>query len=284
MTEASPRSLIKGVAISLTAAAAHHVTLIFGVVLFAGPVLWTAYLDARDERVAGSIAGVFSRAVVFGVLVAAGVGIVLSALLAGPHSTSHSPDSHSARQPRQFPAQFHYAVNYFVIPYGSFDSGSAFIVIRGASFSRWSPCCSASGSLLFLASAVPQPLPRWLLGRAYEVLTFDASPSGHADGDALGRSPRRGASRSLPVESRHRSRARVGGDDWHCSVLAQRQSLSALRHYECGARHRLPQTAMATIPFAISPWVLEVNWQRFPPIRMPAAWMATTTQPAFCPR
>src|SRR6202049_2585638 len=36
-TRASGRSLIKGVAISLAAAAAHHVTFIFGVVLFAGP-------------------------------------------------------------------------------------------------------------------------------------------------------------------------------------------------------------------------------------------------------
>ncbi len=46
--EASGRSLVKGVAVSLTAAAAHHVTLIFGTVLFAGPVLWVALLDARD--------------------------------------------------------------------------------------------------------------------------------------------------------------------------------------------------------------------------------------------
>src|SRR5579863_5401458 len=59
MTEARGRSLIKGVAISLTAAAAHHVTLIFGVVLFAGPVLWTALLDAKDERVSGSVGGCF---------------------------------------------------------------------------------------------------------------------------------------------------------------------------------------------------------------------------------
>src|SRR5262252_6637281 len=41
-TEASGRSLIKGIAVSLAAAAAHHVTLIFGLVLFAGPVLWIA--------------------------------------------------------------------------------------------------------------------------------------------------------------------------------------------------------------------------------------------------
>src|ERR1700693_6367192 len=69
MTEASGLSLVKGVAVSLTAAAAPHLNFIFGGVLFAGPVLWTAYLDARDARVAGSVAGVFSRGVLFGVLV-----------------------------------------------------------------------------------------------------------------------------------------------------------------------------------------------------------------------
>src|SRR5205807_7725101 len=78
MTEASGRSLIKGVVVSWTAAAAHHVTLIFGLVLFAGPVLWVAWLDARDERVPGSVAGVISRAMAFAVLVGAGVAVVLA--------------------------------------------------------------------------------------------------------------------------------------------------------------------------------------------------------------
>src|ERR1700731_2596218 len=73
ITQSSGRSLIKGVAISLAAAAAHHVTLIFGVVLFAGPVLGIACLDARDERVPSSVGGVLSRAVAFAVLVSAGV-------------------------------------------------------------------------------------------------------------------------------------------------------------------------------------------------------------------
>src|SRR5579872_5200501 len=75
MTEASGRSLIKGIAVGLTAAAAHHVTLIFGVVLFAGPVLWTAIVDAKDERVSGSVSGVLSRGLVFGALIAAGVAV-----------------------------------------------------------------------------------------------------------------------------------------------------------------------------------------------------------------
>src|SRR5213082_2104173 len=61
-TEKSGRSLVKGVALSLTAAAAHHVTLIFGIILFAGPVLLVACMDAREERTDSSVGGVISRA------------------------------------------------------------------------------------------------------------------------------------------------------------------------------------------------------------------------------
>jgi hypothetical protein len=173
MTEASPRSLIKGVAISLTAAAAHHVTLIFGVVLFAGPVLWTAYLDARDERVAGSIAGVFSRAVVFGVLVAAGVGIVLLPywLALIQHPIHQIPIPHDSRA--NFLLNSITAVNYFVIPYGALILALPFIVLRGASSSRWRPLLFGFWLTFIFGLGGTTPLPRWLLGRAYEVLTFE---------------------------------------------------------------------------------------------------------------
>src|SRR5690242_15803466 len=56
---------IKGLAMSLAAAAAHHVTLIFGLVFFALPVLWLAILDIREGRAHGSRVGVISRAVLF---------------------------------------------------------------------------------------------------------------------------------------------------------------------------------------------------------------------------
>jgi len=69
------RALLKGVVLTLAAASAHHVTLIFGSVLFAAPVLWLAYSDARQEG--SSTAAVFARAFTFVVLTCAGVGVVL---------------------------------------------------------------------------------------------------------------------------------------------------------------------------------------------------------------
>src|SRR6267154_288067 len=115
MTESSGRSFIKGVAVSLTAAAAHHVTLIFGLVLFAGPVLWTAWVDARDERVAGSVSGVIVRAAVFAVIVAVGVGLVLLPywLALIQHPIHQIPIPHDSRA--NFLLNSVTGVNYFVI-------------------------------------------------------------------------------------------------------------------------------------------------------------------------
>ncbi|MFY9947652.1 MAG: hypothetical protein WAK27_03085, partial [Candidatus Sulfotelmatobacter sp.] len=173
MTEASGRSLVKGVAVSLTAAAAHHVTLIFGVVLFAGPVLWTAYLDARDERVAGSITGVLSRAAVFGVLVAGGVAIVLLPywLALIQHPIHQIPIPHDSRA--NFLLNSITAVNYFLIPYGALLLALPFIVIRGASNPRWRPLLFGFWLTFIFGLGGTTPLPRWLLGRAFEILTFE---------------------------------------------------------------------------------------------------------------
>ena len=173
MTESSGRSLVKGIAVTLSAAAAHHVTLIFGVVLFAGPVLWTAYLDARDERVAGSISGVLWRAATFGILVGAGVGVVLLPywLAIIQHPIHQIPIPHDSRA--NFLLNSVTAINYFVIPYGALILALPFIVIRGASSSRWRPLLFGFWLTLIFGLGGTTPLPRFLLGRAYEVLTFE---------------------------------------------------------------------------------------------------------------
>lgn len=172
-TQASWRSLIKGIAVALAAAAAHHVTLIFGIVLFAGPVLWIACSDALDERVSGSLAGVLSRSAVFAVLVGAGVGIVLLPywMTLVQHPIHQIPIPHDSRA--NFLLHSITAINYFVIPYGALILALPFIVIRGSSVRRLRPLLIGFWLTLIFGLGGTTPLPRWLLGRAFEVLTFE---------------------------------------------------------------------------------------------------------------
>jgi len=172
-SQGSGRALIKGVAVSWAAAAAHHVTLIFGTVLFAGPVLWLICMDALDGRTKGSLLGSVSRAVVFAVLVAVGVGAVLlpywMTLL--QHPIHQIPIPHDSRA--NFLLNSITAMNYFVIPYGALILALPFIVIRGASVRRLRPLLFGFWLTLIFGLGGTTPLPRWLLGRAFDVLTFE---------------------------------------------------------------------------------------------------------------
>jgi len=173
MTEAQGRSLVKGVAVGLAAAAAHHVTLIFGVVLFAGPVLWLAWLDAREERVAASERGVIARAAIFGVIVALGVGAVLLPYWISivQHPIHQMPIPHDSRA--NFLLNSITAINYFVIPYGVLILALPFILMRGCANRRLRPLLLGFWVTFIFGLGGTTPLPRWLLGRAYEILTFE---------------------------------------------------------------------------------------------------------------
>ena len=172
-TRASGRSLVKGVALSLTAAAAHHVTLIFGIVLFAGPVLLVACMDAGDERTDASVAGVLSRAFLFAVLVGVGVGAVLlpywMALI--QHPLHQIPIPHDSRA--NFLLNSITGINYFVIPYGALILALPFIIIRGSSERRLRPLLLGFWLTLLFGLGGTTPLPKWLLGRAFDILTFE---------------------------------------------------------------------------------------------------------------
>jgi hypothetical protein len=157
----------------LTAAAAHHVTLIFGVVFFAGPVLWIACIDARDENTNTSVGAVIGRALLFAVLVGVGVGIVLlpywMALI--QHPIHQIPIPHDSRS--NFLLNSITAINYFVIPYGALILALPFIIFRGSSMPRLRPLLVGFWLSLIFGLGGTTPLPRWLLGRAYEILTFE---------------------------------------------------------------------------------------------------------------
>lgn len=172
-TEKSGRSLIKGVAVSLAAAAAHHVTLIFGTVLFAVPVLWVACLDARDGRTRGSMGAVFSRAIVFAVIVAVGVGIVLLPYWVTliQHPIHQIPIPHDSRN--NYLLNSITGINYFLIPYGALIIALPFVLFRGASNRRLRPLLVGFWVTFLFGLGGTTPFPRWVLGRAFEILTFE---------------------------------------------------------------------------------------------------------------
>jgi hypothetical protein len=65
------------------------------------------------------------------------------------------------------------AINYFVIPYGALILALPFIIIRGSSVPRLRPLLIGFWLSLIFGLGGTTPLPRWLLGRAYDILTFE---------------------------------------------------------------------------------------------------------------
>jgi len=168
---ASWRALLKGLVLGLAAASAHHVTLLFGSVLFAAPVLWLAWSDARAEEKSGS--AVLARAFVFVVLTIVGVGIVLLPYWISiiRHPIEQMPIPHGSRL--NYLMSWIHGVNYFVIPYGAMILALPFIVIKGSAVPRLRVLLVAFWIALLLGLGGTTPLPRLLFGRAFEILTFE---------------------------------------------------------------------------------------------------------------
>lgn len=165
------RALLKGLVLGLAAASAHHVTLLFGSVLFAAPVLWLAWSDARSEERSGS--AVLGRGLVFVVLTIVGVGIVLLPYWIAiiRHPIEQMPIPHGSRL--NYLMSWIHGVNYFVIPYGAMILALPFIVIKGASVPRLRMLLVAFWIAFLLGLGGTTPLPRLLFGRAFEILTFE---------------------------------------------------------------------------------------------------------------
>jgi len=170
------RDHLKGVAIAWAAAAAHHVTLLFGAILFAIPVLVLAILDrnieeAEEDR--ASVGGVLGRAVVFAAIAVAGVAIVLwpfwVALLKNP--ITQMPIPHGSRD--NYILKPFSGINFWIIPMGAMILALPFIVIRGAAERRLRPLLIGWYVTAILGLGGTTPAGKVLLGRAYEVLTYE---------------------------------------------------------------------------------------------------------------
>ena len=165
------RALLKGLVLGLAAASAHHVTLLFGSVLFAAPVLWLAWSDARSQEKSGS--AVLGRALVFILLTIVGVGIVLLPYWISiiRHPIEQMPIPHGSRL--NYLMSWIHGVNYFIVPYGAMILALPFIIIKGSAVPRLRILLVAFWIAFLLGLGGTTPLPRLLFGRAFEILTFE---------------------------------------------------------------------------------------------------------------
>lgn len=167
------RALLKGVALTLTAAAAHHVTLIFGGLLFLLPVWATAILDRKRDGQNASSGAVLARGVIFCVLAIAGIGVVLwpywVELLR--HPIKQMPIPHASRE--NYLNNTEFGMNYWVIPWGAMILALPFIFVRGLREGRVRPLFLGFWLTMIFGLGGTTPLPRILLGRLFEVVTFE---------------------------------------------------------------------------------------------------------------
>jgi hypothetical protein len=163
-------ALIKGVVLTLAAGAVHHVTLIFGSFLFAFPVLWLAVIDRGEQR--SSIA-VVVRGFIFAVFAAVGLGIVLLPYWIAiiKHPIQQMPIPHASRSNLLMNITF--LTNYFFVPYGMIVIALPFILWYGAANRRLRPLLWGFWITLIFGLGGTTPIPKWVLGRAFEILTFE---------------------------------------------------------------------------------------------------------------
>jgi hypothetical protein len=164
--------LLKGVFLALAAASVHHVTLIFGAPLLALPTWYLAWRDAKEDP-EGSPMAVVARGAAFAAVVAVGVGIVLMpywiAIL--KHPIKQAPIPHASRS--NLLTNLTYGINYFVVPYGAMILALPFIFLRGVQVRRLRPLLAGFWFAFIFGLGGTTPLPKLLLGRAFDILTFE---------------------------------------------------------------------------------------------------------------
>jgi hypothetical protein len=171
------RSFLKGGMLFVAAAAAHHVTLLFGSLLFALPVLALVILDrqhsGRGDRERLSLPVFFFRTGSIVLVVGAAVALVLLpfwiALIHYP--VTQTPIPHPSRANYLLSPQW--GLNYFVVPYGALILALPFIVWRGSSVARLRPLLLGFWVALLVGLGGTTPVGRLLLGRAFDVLTME---------------------------------------------------------------------------------------------------------------
>lgn len=165
--------LLKGAAISMAGAAAHHVTFLFGAILFALPVLWLCFLDRREGKGTSSAGAVLARAMAFGaIILGAAIFVLLPYFISlRQNPINQLPIPHGSRD--NYLLNLHSGMNFWIIPMGALILAIPYILIKGSAERRLRPLLFGWYLTTLLGLGGTTPVGRLLLGRAYEVLTFE---------------------------------------------------------------------------------------------------------------
>jgi hypothetical protein len=166
------RAFLKGGALFVAAAAAHHATLLFGSFLFAVPVLALVIFDRGDGERTSTQAFVLRTGIIV-LIVGAAVALVLLpfwiALIHYP--VTQTPIPHPSRANYLLSPQW--GLNYFVVPYGALILALPFILLRGSSIARLRPLLIGFWLAFLVGLGGTTPVGRLVLGRAFDVLTME---------------------------------------------------------------------------------------------------------------
>jgi glycosyltransferase involved in cell wall biosynthesis len=166
------RDLTYGLALWCTASAAHHATLIFGTAFFVAPLVWRAFSEYRIRYPKETLRKPLMRLAIAAGTAALGVVIVLFPYLASlrKNPIKQVPIPHQSRA--NFILSPFWGVHYWVIPFGIFILALPYIFIKGTQ-RRYLPLFLGFYFALLFGLGGTTPVPRWILGRAFAVLTFE---------------------------------------------------------------------------------------------------------------
>jgi hypothetical protein len=170
--EGKSADLVLGLGIACTAAAAHHATLLFGMAFFIPPVLSLVLVDYRDQHRDVSVLVPIKRIAIFGTMAVAGMLVVLLPyvliLLKNPITQIAIP--HLSRA--NFILQPIWGVHYWLVPFGAVALALPYILYKGAE-RRLRPLLFGFYFAFLFGLGGTTPVPKLVLGRAFEVLTFE---------------------------------------------------------------------------------------------------------------
>ena len=189
------KDLLGGVVCVMATTACHHVTTLFGAVFFLGPVLLGAVVsDLRKPRpgepdghpplvargllwplVARRLRRVLpsiSRACVFGMLVVVALLVVVLPywLYSSSDPISQVPIPHASRD--NFLVNLNAGLVFWLIPWGTTLLVLPYAFVRGFASKAW-PLALSLAILTLLGTGGTTPLPKMILGPAYNILTLD---------------------------------------------------------------------------------------------------------------